>query len=433
MAVKMKDSGIEWIGEIPEGWKISKVKYFYQSQLGKMLQPSQQSNNESLEKYLCAINITWDGIKNQNEIKEMWFNEREKKIFSVKQGDLLVSEGGDAGRACICDIDFPCYIQNAVHRVRALEKATNEYLYYWMYVLKAIGYIDLLCNKATIMHFTQDKLLNIDFPVAPIAAQGRIAGYLDQKCSDIDKVISAKQRQNELLREQRQSIIYEAVTKGLDKNVKYKDSGIEWIGGMPYTWKCRRLKYHVTINPTTTLIKEFLDDDTEVSFVPMENLQNGYHYISAIPFSKVKNGYTVFVEGDILLAKVTPCFENGNIAIAKDLIKGIGFGSTEILVIRCRSINPRFTYYCLQNPTFKERAVAEMYGVAGLKRIPPLFVENSFYPFPTPPVQKCIADFLDQRCAEIDRILNTNNQIIEKLKEYRRSIIYEAVTGKIEV
>lgn len=209
--VKYKDSGIEWIGEIPEDWDISKVKHFYETQLGKMLQPSQKNDNETLEKYLCSFNITWDGI-NQREIKEMWFNEREKKTFSIKWGDLLVSEGGDAGRACICDIDFPCYIQNAVHRVRARENAINKYLYYWLYVLKAIGYIDLLCNKATIMHFTQDKMLNIDIPIPPLDVQQHIADYLDQKCAEIDRIINANNDMIEKLKEYRQSIVYEAVT-----------------------------------------------------------------------------------------------------------------------------------------------------------------------------------------------------------------------------
>ncbi len=209
--VKYKDSGIEWIGEIPEDWDISKVKYFYETQLGKMLQPSQKNDNETVEKYLCSFNITWDGI-NQSEIKEMWFNEREKKIFGIKRGDLLVLEGGDAGRACICDIDFPYYIQNAVHRVRARENAINKYLYYWLYVLKAIGYIDLLCNKATIMHFTQDKMLNIDIPIPPIDVQQHIADYLDQKCADIDRIINTNNDMLEKLKEYRQSIVYEAVT-----------------------------------------------------------------------------------------------------------------------------------------------------------------------------------------------------------------------------
>lgn len=213
--VKYKDSCIEWIGEIPEDWDISKVKYFYETQLGKMLQPSQKNDNETLEKYLCSFNITWDGI-NQREIKEMWFNEREKKIFSIKRGDLLVSEGGDAGRACICDIDFPCYIQNAVHRVRARENAINKYLYYWLYVLKAIGYIDLLCNKATIMHFTQDKMLNIDIPIPPIDVQQHIADYLDQKCTESDRIINTNNDMIEKLKEYRQSIVYEAVIGKID-------------------------------------------------------------------------------------------------------------------------------------------------------------------------------------------------------------------------
>ncbi|MDD3705122.1 MAG: restriction endonuclease subunit S [Clostridiaceae bacterium] len=209
--VKYKDSGIEWIGEIPEDWEVTKVKYHYFSQLGKMLQPNSTSEDDCLEKYLCALNITWDGVYKE-EIKEMWFTEKEKSIYEVKQGDLLISEGGDAGRSCICDIDFPCYIQNAVHRVRAKENSLNKYLYYWMYVLKSIRYIDLICNKATIMHFTQDKLLNLDLILPNKAIQQKIVYYLDQKCNEIDRIIKSNDDMISKLKEYRQSVIYEVVT-----------------------------------------------------------------------------------------------------------------------------------------------------------------------------------------------------------------------------
>lgn len=214
--------------------------------------------------------------------------------------------------------------------------------------------------------------------------------------------------------------------------MRMKDSGIEWIGEIPEDWELEKMKYHVRINPVVPNDANAIDDDTEVSFVPMENLHNGFHEVSTMPYSKMKTGYTEFREGDILIAKVTPCFENGNIAEAKNLLSGRGFGSTEILVIRCPKKCARYIFYYLQNPAFKIRAISEMYGVAGLKRIPPTFFKESYIPIPSDNQQVKIADFLDSRCAEIDAVIAAKQRQNELLKEQRQSIIFEAVTKGLD-
>ena len=214
--------------------------------------------------------------------------------------------------------------------------------------------------------------------------------------------------------------------------MQMKDSGIEWIGEIPADWELEKMKYHMRINPVVSNDANAIDDDAEVSFVPMENLHNGFHEVSTMPYSKMKTGYTEFREGDILIAKVTPCFENGNIAEAKNLLSGRGFGSTEILVIRCPKKYARYIYYYLQNPAFKIRAISEMYGVAGLKRIPPTFFKESYIPIPSDNQQVKIADFLDSRCAEIDAVIAAKQRQNELLKEQRQSIIFEAVTKGLD-
>jgi type I restriction enzyme S subunit len=211
-----------------------------------------------------------------------------------------------------------------------------------------------------------------------------------------------------------------------------KDSGIVWIGEIPKDWELKKMKYHAQINPVGSCDAIEFDDDAEVSFVPMENLHNGFHEVSTMPYSKMKTGYTEFLEGDILIAKVTPCFENGNIAEAKNLLSGRGFGSTEILVIRCKKDCARYIYYYLQNPAFKERAISEMYGVAGLKRIPPVFFKETYLPMPSENRQIEIADFLDTRCAEIDAVIAAKQRQNDLLKEQRQSIIFEAVTKGLD-
>lgn len=205
-----------------------------------------------------------------------------------------------------------------------------------------------------------------------------------------------------------------------------KDSGIEWIGQIPQEWRLERLKYHADFNPATEL--PALADEDDVSFVPMDHLKAGFHTQSIVPYSKVKKGYVCFADGDVLMAKVTPCLENGNLAIAENLREGFGFGSTEINVMRCNTIANRFLFYLLQCPTYIEKAKYNMYGVAGLKRLDPDFIPNSYFPVPTDDEQLRIVSYVDKKCAEIDALIVAKEKTNALLKERRQSIIYEAVT-----
>ena len=205
-----------------------------------------------------------------------------------------------------------------------------------------------------------------------------------------------------------------------------KDSGIEWIGEIPKGWSVERLKFRAHFNPATML--PALSDEDQVSFIPMDHLKSGFHLQTTAPFDKVKKGYVVFAENDILMAKVTPCLENGNLAIANNLIDEIGFGSTEINVIRCHAISNKYLFYFLQCPSYIEKATYNMYGVAGLKRLDPKFIPNSFIPVPSEEEHRKSL-FISTKCTEIiaDCREGKTNAL---LKEQRQSLIYEAVTER---
>lgn len=208
--VPMKDSGVEWIGEIPEDWEISKVGLFYEILLGKMLQPNSKGN-DTLEKYLCATNVGGNKLS-FNTVKEMWFSKSEKEQYLLKKGDLLVVEGGDVASSAIIEFDIDnIYYQNALHRVRA-KKGLNEFLRYWLMSAKGLGYFDMICNKATIAHFTKDKFSFLPLVVLSLEEQQAIVSYLDQKCTQIDSLIAIKQRKIEKLQQYKKSVIYEYVT-----------------------------------------------------------------------------------------------------------------------------------------------------------------------------------------------------------------------------
>ena len=209
-----------------------------------------------------------------------------------------------------------------------------------------------------------------------------------------------------------------------------KDSGIAWVGEIPEKWRTERIKFHAKLNPLTAI--PYKDDEEPVSFVPMDCLKQGYHSVEESTYGKVKKGYVSFQKGDILIAKVTPCFENGNIAVADNLINEVGFGSTEINVMRCYSIITRYLFYIFQCKPFIEIATYNMFGVAGLKRLNPEFIPNSKIPIPSETEQVKIVTYIDQKCAEIDALVAAKQKTKALLKERRQSIIYEAVTKGLD-
>jgi type I restriction enzyme S subunit len=216
--VPMKDSGIDWIGAVPDHWKITRIGHLYTSILGKMLAPVKKNETDSLENYICAKDIHFTGI-NTSDLKRMWFSPVEKKLYKVKIGDLLVVEGGaGAGGAYVCDKDFESsvFIQNSIQIIRNRGFSSNKFLYYWLYALVGRGYIDYACNKATIPHYTKDKLLETPIPVIPIEEQEQIVAFLNVQCAQIDTVSTAIKNEISLLHEYRTRLISDVVTGTVD-------------------------------------------------------------------------------------------------------------------------------------------------------------------------------------------------------------------------
>lgn len=210
--VPIKDSGLMWIGQIPAHWSISKVSMFFEVVLGKMLQPEKKTETDTYENYLCAANVGNNCLK-IDFLKQMWFSEKDKQQYCVRKGDLIVVEGGDVASCDIIKFEVQdLYIQNALHRVRAKKEALLEFLRYYLMMAKGQGYVDLICNKATIAHFTKDKFMSLPLLVVPIDEQREIVKYLDEKCDQIDKLIAIKQAKIEKLEQYKRSLIYEYVT-----------------------------------------------------------------------------------------------------------------------------------------------------------------------------------------------------------------------------
>ena len=236
-----KESSVEWLGEVPGHWGVAALKRGFSVTLGKMLQPESINSDDELLPYLRAANIQWDGVET-TDIKQMWMSKRDRSQLRLQRGDLLVSEGGDVGRSCLWASELEnCYFQNSVNRVRARDGHSNRYLYYWISTVKDKGYIDALCNKSTIAHFTAEKVAAVPMPMPPLSEQTQIATFLDRETAKIDALMQEQRRLMELLKEKRQAVISHAVTKGLDPQAPMKPSGIEWLGDVPAHWDVSRI------------------------------------------------------------------------------------------------------------------------------------------------------------------------------------------------
>ena len=209
---RMKPSGVEWIGDIPEEWHRSRVGLHYHVVLGKMLCNTQQADDYTLEPYYCAADIHFGSVDAAK--KEMWFSPEEKDTYRVMPGDLLVVEGGaGAGGCAIVKASVTAtYIQNSIMIVRGKSTCSVAYLGYWIESLVKRAYIDVVCNKATIPHFTKDKLSSVPIPLPSAEEQQEIAVSLDTKCAEIDRIIEKKEQLFEELGSYKKSLIYEYVT-----------------------------------------------------------------------------------------------------------------------------------------------------------------------------------------------------------------------------
>ncbi len=209
----MKDSGIEWAPSIPYDVSISRIGLHFNIILGKMLCLTPLDETYTLESYYCAADVHFEGIS-KGEKKRMWFNPTEKQQYLVNNGDLLVVEGGAGAGGCaiVRENDKQMFIQNSIMIVRPKEQSSTRYLRYLMECFVKQGYIDVVCNKATIPHFTKDKLSTMPYIVFSVDEQKEIADYLDVKCAEIDNLISKKEQYITEIENYKKSLIYEYVT-----------------------------------------------------------------------------------------------------------------------------------------------------------------------------------------------------------------------------
>ena len=267
-------------------------------------------------------------------------------------------------------------------------------------------------------------------------AAKHIATFLDHETARIDALVEEQQRLIALLKEKRQAVISHAVTKGLDPDVPMKDSGVEWLGEVPAHWEVKRLRYVTELNPSKSEVRS-LPAESSVSFIPMEAVgdDGSLSLEQTRPIGEVLAGYTYVREGDVTIAKITPCFENGKGAVMRGLENHIGFGTTELIVMRPKTslATSNYLYRVVSSEPFRVLGESSMYGAGGQKRVPDDFVRNFTIAWPPYQEQAEIQAFLGHEIARIDALMQEGESVIKLLQERRSALISAAVTGKIDV
>jgi restriction endonuclease S subunit len=355
----------------PSDWRRASVSKYCYVQLGKMLQSDPSGEEDELLPYLRAISISKNGIDLSHQFA-MWIKPHEREKFRLKRDDVLISEGGDAGRTAYFDSDGEFYFQNAINRVRPLDNKLIEsrFLFYWFTFLKLVGYVDLICNVATIAHFTAEKVKAAPLAFPSLETQKLIAAFLDEKTAQIDALIAEKQMLLDQLSEKRQAIITQAVTKGLNPSAPMKDSGIVWLGQIPSHWEVKplkRMKKYLTSGSRDWA--EYYADEGEI-FLRMTNVTSRGVEIDPSDLRRVKlegvfeGTRTATKVGDIL---ITITAELGSVAIVREGYEG-AYINQHLALFRCdqTQCDPNFLVNFLWSEATKTQFV--LGGQGGTKQ-----------------------------------------------------------------
>lgn len=409
---KMKDSGIAWIGKIPEGWGKDRFKYSGEFAKGKI--PNKLNSEKKGVPYIGASEINSYEFKNYTEDSSV--------VFCTQNDILFLWDGANAGNVAT---GFKGAVSSTIVKYSLYNaKTVQRYVYYL--IKYAENYFKDKVNGTTIPHMNFQYIDDIPLLLPSLSTQRKIADFLDKKCAEIDKLIELQDSMIDKLKEYKQSVITQAVTKGLDPDVPMKDSGIEWIGKIPEGWEVVKNK----ILFKNASIKGHGEDEVlslyrDFGVVPKLSRDDNHNVTSLDTDS-----YKYVEKGDLVINKMKAW--SGSLAISN--YSGIVSPAYYVCKLNNEKVVNRFVHYYLRNKLivqlYKRYSAGLRIGQWDLSIEDFLSIEIAV---PNKSLQQQIADYLDKKCAEIDDLIKLKEQKIEKLKEYKKSLIYEYVTGKKEV
>lgn len=434
-----KPSGIGWLGEVPDHWSVDRLKWSADGCFNGVWGDEPDGVNDLMVVRVADFDRSGRKVSLENPTyRSVPKSARGGRVLVA--GDLLIEKSGGGenqpvGTVVKFDHDVPAVCSNFVARVPVKKGFDSSYLCYLHSTLYSIGVNVLSIKQNTgIQNLDSSAYFDEKVGLPPFEEQQSIARYLDRETAKIDLLISKQERLIELLDEKRKSVISETVVKGANTNVKTKDSGVPWIGKVPQHWALKKIRYVCEVNPHAAAWSGAPDVDAE--FFPMEAIgEKGQLDRSRFkPYAEALKGYTPFSNGDVVVAKVTPCFENGKGARISELRNSVAFGTTELTVIRPRRIlDSEYLYFITVSESVRQLGAAEMFGAGGLKRVPDEFFENLVIPIPPLSEQKDIVKELIARVGQIERLLAKAERAVSLLREKRVALIRDIITGKLDV
>ena len=397
-------------------WEKVKLGSVTDSCLGKML--DQNKNKGDYQPYLANVNVRW-GEFDLEDLPLMKFEESEQERYELKYGDLVICEGGEPGRCAIWKEQIPnMKIQKALHRVRVHDCLDYRYLFYWFLLAGKTGELDQYFTGATIKHMPGQKLKEVVIDKPPLEIQHRIADIL----SAYDDLIENNQKQIKLLEEATQRLYKEWF---VDLHFPgYENTKI--VDGVPEGWNWCKLEDAIQFDPKVTLTKERMKQ-----FVPMPALSTASMVLDESQFTETtSNSGSKFQNGDTLLARITPCLENGKTAYVSGLKSDEGaVGSTEYIVMRAKTINPYMVYLLARTDDFRQSAINSMSGSDGRQRVKSDKLKMLDYLHPT---SELVEKFENVEEPIFEKIYRLSKQM-QRAKQARDLLLPKLMSGEVEV
>ncbi|MBT1028386.1 hypothetical protein BSR14_08350 [Streptococcus salivarius] len=430
---KMKESGIDWIGQIPEEWEVSKLEQ-YVDIFGRIGFRGYTTNDivkegEGAISYSPSNIIDYSVIDNNNTYIS-WSKYDESPEIQIKTGDVLyVKTGSSYGKTGIVNkLSNKATINPQLVVLKPKKNTDSRLINYFLNSSVGKEQSELIVGGSTIPTITQESIKKMIFPKMSFEEQQKIADFLDKKTAHLDKVKSLLEEQIQKLKDYRASLIYETVTKGLDKTVPMKDSGIDWIGQVPEGWGAGKVKYFSQISAGATPDRSnSLFWNGNINWMSSGEVNQGIvkHTSETITDLALKKTSTKLLpNGTVMLALNGQGKTKGTAAVLA--IESASNQSLASFIVNNKILNNMYLYYFF---------VANYYNIRGLKGedrdgLNLQLVSNIVIPLFEIEEQQKIAYFLDKKTVQIDQLIQIKNKQIGNINKQRQTLIYDYVTGK---
>lgn len=400
---KMRDSGIPWIGEVPEGWEFSKIKYHCTMKSGDNITALDISDNGEYPVY------GGNGLRGFYKI----YNKNGNHILIGRQGALAGNVHLVNGKFWATDHAVIVTLKNDV------------FINYFFRMLESMNLNQYAFDTAAQPGLSVSRIMNLNIVLPNLKEQHRIADFLGSKCSEIDTLIENLRARMESAKEYKKAVITEAVTKGLDKDAKMKDSGVEWIGEIPEGWKVVRFKHIASIKSNLVQPDKYM----KYPQIAPDNIDKDTGRLlshQTVEESGVISGNHLFYRGQILYSKIRPNLNKLTVAPFD------GLCSADMYPIESK-LPTLFMVYSMLSTYFVSQVSLIIQDRVKMPKINQEELGEIKVAVPSQQEMLTIADYLDSKCSEIDALLQNYEYQIATLEEYKKSLIYEYVTGKKEV